>query len=224
MIKPYCIRVVLAISIDGRLAYKTGDKTNLGKEGDRKVLEESLTWADATIMGAKTLKVHQSTCLIRDEALKKTRKEANKSEQPISIIASNKQELDVNWLFFNQPVRKWLISNQSRIKKYNNHFEKIILSEQSWNSTFEKIYKAENIKNILILGGAELIHSIMEDTQIDQFQLTITPRILGGKYLWISNVMDFSSYIDQIKLEVKEPERLSNNEVLLKYYIKNRPF
>ena len=61
------IKVVLAISLDGRISLPNGGKAQLGNKGDRRVLEESLAWADATLMGGETLRVHKNTCLIHEE-------------------------------------------------------------------------------------------------------------------------------------------------------------
>ena len=52
------IKLVLAISIDGRIAYSHGGASNIGGTGDRKILEQSLAWSDATLMGRKTLSIH----------------------------------------------------------------------------------------------------------------------------------------------------------------------
>ena len=67
------VRLVLASSIDGRIAYPQGGKTQLGKSGDRFVLEESLAWSDGILMGGQTLRDHQSICIIKNTNLLKQR-------------------------------------------------------------------------------------------------------------------------------------------------------
>ena len=46
-------RLVLAISLDGRLAPAEGGAAQLGGQGDRRVLDASLAWADACLMGRR---------------------------------------------------------------------------------------------------------------------------------------------------------------------------
>ena len=58
------LRLVLAVSLDGRLAPAQGGAAQLGGPGDRRVLEEVLAWADGCLIGARTLRVHGTTCLI----------------------------------------------------------------------------------------------------------------------------------------------------------------
>ena len=67
------VKLVLASSIDGRIAYPEGGKTQLGQSGDRLVLEESLAWSDGILMGGQTLRDHQSICLIKNKSLLKKR-------------------------------------------------------------------------------------------------------------------------------------------------------
>ena len=54
MKKPW-VKLVLASSIDGRIAYPEGGKTQLGQSGDRLILEESIAWSDGILMGGQTL-------------------------------------------------------------------------------------------------------------------------------------------------------------------------
>ena len=65
------VKLVLASSIDGRIAYPEGGKTQLGQSGDRLVLEESLAWSDGILMGGQTLRDHQSICVIKNKSLLK---------------------------------------------------------------------------------------------------------------------------------------------------------
>ena len=61
------ITLIIASSIDGRIALPNGDATNFGSIEDKKLLSESLSKVDATIFGAGTLKAHKSTFLVKDE-------------------------------------------------------------------------------------------------------------------------------------------------------------
>ena len=78
------VRLVLAISLDGRLAPAQGGAAQLGGEGDRQALEQALVWADACLIGAGTLRAHQCTCLIRNpQLLEQRRREGDRSSRPL---------------------------------------------------------------------------------------------------------------------------------------------
>ena len=113
------VKLVLASSIDGRIAYPEGGKTQLGQSRDRLVLEESLAWSDGILMGGQTLRDHQSICVIKNKSLLKKRTSEGKNEQPIALIASNQINFPENWLFFKQPLQKWLIQAQDKKNEIN---------------------------------------------------------------------------------------------------------
>ena len=58
------LRLVLAVSLDGRLAPPEGGAAQLGGKGDRRALEEALAWSDGCLIGGETLRRHGTTCLI----------------------------------------------------------------------------------------------------------------------------------------------------------------
>jgi len=110
-LKKKWVKLVLASSIDGRIAYPEGGKTQLGQSGDRFVLEESIAWSDGILMGGQTLRDHQSICIIKNKSLLKQRISEGKPEQPIALLASNQINFPVDLLFFKQPIQRWLLQN-----------------------------------------------------------------------------------------------------------------
>ena len=212
------MRVVLAISLDGRIAKFKGDKTQLGKEGDRKVLEEALSWSDATLMGGETLRQHQSTCLIHNEKLINDRIRQKKTQQPTSIVISNQKGFANNFPFFSQPISRWLITSCESIDN-KNIYDRIIPLKESWSEMLSNLSNI-GISNLLILGGAKLIESLLLEDQINELQLTIVPKLLGGDIIWtpkrINNLPKVLSKSDSWVL--KENILLGNNEIMLRYY------
>ncbi|MFM8674853.1 MAG: riboflavin biosynthesis protein RibD, partial [Vulcanococcus sp.] len=47
---PPLLKLVLAVSLDGRLAPPAGGAAQLGGRGDRRALEEALAWADGCLI------------------------------------------------------------------------------------------------------------------------------------------------------------------------------
>ena len=219
--KKQWIKLVIASSIDGRIAYPGGGKTQLGQSGDRMVLEESLAWSDGVLMGGQTLRDHQSICIIKNKSLIKQRILEGKNEQPISLIASNKVNFSTNWLFFKQPVERWLL--QKKIELNDNQlidkFHKHINLKLKWRDSLDDL-NHKGISNIVLLGGAKLISNFLIEDLIDELQITITPYLLGGNYCWVStNLNSFNKLIkDSNKWVLKESKSLGNNELLIRYF------
>ena len=78
--------IVIASSLDGRIAFPGGGESHLGSDEDKKILNQNLSMVDATIFGLGTLMAHQSTYLVKNLT---DNDEVNISKsQPISILAS----------------------------------------------------------------------------------------------------------------------------------------
>ena len=88
------VRLVLAISLDGRLAPTEGGAAQLGGEGDRHALEQALAWGDACLIGAGTLRAHQCTCLIRSPQLLEQRRSEGRAEQPACLLYTSPSPRD----------------------------------------------------------------------------------------------------------------------------------
>jgi len=215
------VRLVLASSIDGRIAYPKGGKTQLGQSGDRMVLEESLAWSDGILMGGQTLRDHQSICIIKNKSLIKQRIFEGKDEQPKSLIASNQIDFPINWLFFKQPVQRWLLQKETKKNENQlpNGFHKRINLKLKWRDSLNELNNA-GLKKIVLLGGASLISAFLIEDLINELQITITPHLLGGSYCWVSSELNnLNTIINQSnKWILKESKNLGNNELLIRYF------
>jgi len=209
------IILVIASSLDGRIAFPQGGETHLGSEYDKQLLNKSLTKVDATLFGSGTLKVHQSTFLIRKKNFLKNRQEISVN-QPISIIAGNSENFSKSWRYFNQPIRRWLISSNRNIKDSKVNFDKILFYENSWLHTLN-ILKKEGIKKIALLGGAKLIESFFKEDLIDEIKITICPKLIGGQYTWIpfkekNEIINFKN-----RWKIKMTKVFNSSEVFIHY-------
>ena len=214
MKKPEII-LVIATSLDGRIAFPQGGESHLGSENDRKLLNKSLTKVDATLFGSGTLKAHQSTFLVKKmNPLKNTHKIS--ANQPISIIAGNSKNFSENWRYFNQPIKRWLISSDRNIKNPKVNFDKTFFYKNSWLDTLNNLNK-EGIKSIALLGGSKLIESFFKEDLIDEIKITICPKVIGGKYTWIplkekNEIFNFES-----RWKIKMNEVLKTSEIFIHY-------
>ena len=174
------VRLVLAISLDGRLAPAEGGAAQLGGAGDRTVLEQALAWADACLIGAGTLRAHQCTCLIRDQALKQQRVAEGRPEQPVAVVVSRSAEFSAAWLFFQQPLRRWLLAPAA----VEQGFERWIPLGDTWPQRLEALAVA-GMQRLVLLGGAQLAADLLAADCVDALQLTLVPRLLGGANSWL---------------------------------------
>jgi 5-amino-6-(5-phosphoribosylamino)uracil reductase len=184
--RPY-LRLVLAVSLDGRLAPAAGGAAQLGGRGDRRVLEEALTWADGALLGAGTLRRHGSTCLIHAPDLLSARAAAGKPPQPVAIAVSRSALIPPDLPFFRQPLERWLLTpppaGGTPQAPPPGFRRRLVLRD--WPAALGRL-PGLGLRRVALLGGAGLVGALAAERAIDELQLTLCPRLLGGAHLWMA--------------------------------------
>ena len=174
------VRLVLAISLDGRLAPPEGGAAQLGGEGDRRGLEHALAWGDACLIGAGTLRAHQCTCLIRNPQLLEQRRSEGRTEQPAAVVVSRSPDFSSTWRFFGQPLQRWLLAPEP----VDQGFDRWFPLAPTWPERLEAL-GAAGIQRLVLLGGAQLSAALLQADCVDALQLTLVPQLLGGCFSWL---------------------------------------
>ena len=179
------LRLVLAVSLDGRLAPAEGGAAQLGGSGDRRVLEEALAWADGCLIGAETLRLHGSTCLIHAPDLLEQRHLAARPPQPAALVVSRSGQIPGQLPFFQQPIDRWLLAPVSAapVPGQAPGFQRHVPLEP-WPRLLSGL-AAEGLERLLVLGGAQLAACLLREALIDELQLTLCPQVLGGPHSWV---------------------------------------
>ena len=174
------VRLVLAISLDGRLAPPEGGAAQLGGEGDRHALEQALAWGDACLIGAGTLRAHQCTCLIRSPQLLEQRRSEGRTEQPVAVVVSRSPDFSSTWRFFDQPLQRWLLAPEP----VDQGFDRWFPLAPTWSERLQAL-GAAGIQRLVLLGGAQLSADLLQADCVDALQLTLVPQLLGGRFSWL---------------------------------------
>jgi len=205
MIKRPKTTVILAMTADGKIAPCDRSAARFASAADKIHLETQVAAADAVLFGAGTLRAYQTTLPISNPQLILDREARQKPLQPIHIVCSVAARLDPQWRFFKQNVPRWLLTTSTGAKAWQESdregFEKILVAEGGnkgergrkgkkknqlnqgqmidWIDAFAQL-KTLGIEKLGILGGGEIVASLLEKDLIDEFWLTVCPVILGG--------------------------------------------
>ena len=181
--------VVLAMTADGKIADKNRSPARFGTTADKIHLETQVSVADGVIFGAGTLRAYGTTLSITTPQLLQERAERSQQPQPIQIVVSATGNLDPQLRFFKQPVPRWLLTTDFGSKAWLNktEFTKIIIAatsqqdrlEINWIKTLAQLHQL-GLKKLAILGGGELVASLLSAHLIDELWLTVCPVIFGG--------------------------------------------
>ena len=212
------VRLVLAISLDGRLAPPDGGAAQLGGEGDRSALEQALAWADACLVGAGTLRAHQCTCLIRNPQLLEQRRVERRPEQPIAVVVSRSPDFSQDWRFFQQPLQRWLIAPSSP----RQGFDRWLPLEASWSEQLETL-NGLGVQRLVLLGGAVLAADLLREDVVDELQFSLIPSVLGGQHTWLPlEERGLPAALSQLGAWVLSETRPIGGDELLVHYKRRR--
>ena len=201
-----------AISIDGKIATKTGD-SKLSSKKDLIRLHRLRTQIDAILVGKNTVKQDDPLLTVRYA----------KGKNPIRIVLdSHGTILKESKILKTSNKVKTIIVVTKKITKKNLEklkefpVEIIFAGENKVNlKSLVKNLKKRKIKTILLEGGGTINWEFLKNNLIDEFFITITPHLLGGKdSISLIQGTGYDKIIKSPKLRLKAVNRLENDLVL----------
>ncbi|MBS9391066.1 MAG: RibD family protein [Dolichospermum sp. WA123] len=178
--------VVLAMSADGKITDFKRSPAKFGSPSDQAHLERQVAQSDAVMLGAGTLRADGIALYIISPELLEQRQQQGKSQQPIQIVCSRSGIINPQLDFFYQPVSRWLLTTKIGAQHWQgrSEFEQILvvetpIGEIDWIDAFQQLTTL-GINHISIVGGGELVSSLLLFDLIDEIWLTICPLIFGG--------------------------------------------
>ncbi len=195
------ITVVLAMSADGKIADASHAAARFASATDKAHLEAQVAKADATLFGAGTLRAYGTTLPVTSAALIEERRSRHQDDQPIQIVCSAIGKLDPQWPFFQQSVPRWFITTLEGMQYWRAQekdsdrkpFNHVLITERpfNWHTVMQDLLDGKSalsaaanrppIHNLVVMGGGELVASLLSDGLIDDLYLTVCPLLIGGK-------------------------------------------
>lgn len=179
--------VVLAMSLDGKIADVNRRAARFSSHVDRQHLETQIAAVDAVLFGAGTLRAYGTTLRVSHPDLLAQREQQGKPLQPVQIVCSRSAEIPSQIPFFHQPVPHWLLTTQSGAERWQEQpgFDRILVAETNtgeldWEAAFRQL-ASDQIQRIAVLGGGELVASLIAAELVDDLWITVCPLILGGR-------------------------------------------
>ncbi len=203
-----------AISVDGKIATKTGD-SNLSSKIDKIRVHKLRSKVDAILIGQNTLR--------RDDPILSVR--YAKGRNPIRIILDSRGKISskskiiktCNKIPTILAVSKNISNkNLQRLKKYP--LEIIIAGENKVNlKQLLKQLEKRKIKKLLLEGGGTVNWEFIKQGLFDEIIVTVTPFLIGGtKSISLVQGLGFSKISKSTKLKLKKIKQ-QQNELVLHY-------
>ena len=201
-----------AISMDGKMATVSGD-SKLSSKKDSIRLHKLRSRVDAILIGKNTVN--------KDDPLLTVR--YTKGKNPIRIILDSRGTISKHSkiLHTSHTVQTIIVVSKKITKKNlqklrNFPVEIIVAGENQVNSKLLiKILGKKKIKTVLLEGGGTINWEFIKHNLVDEFFITVTPFILGGKRaITLVQGEGFDKISKSPKLRLDNIKRLENDLVL----------
>ncbi|MEQ9372696.1 MAG: RibD family protein [Coleofasciculus chthonoplastes F3-SA18-01] len=179
--------VVLAMSVDGKIADVTRSPARFSSPADQAHLENQVALADGVLFGAGTLCAYGTTRPVSNSQLQQQRQQRGLPIQPVQIVCSRLAQFDPQLRFFRQNVPRWLLTTEAGAAPWrdkSDYFEQILVVNASrdginWHDAYQQLNQL-GIQRLAVLGGGDLVASLLAADLIDELWFTVCPLILGG--------------------------------------------
>jgi len=203
-----------AITLDGKLATRTGD-SKLSSKKDKIRVHKLRSKVDAILIGKNTVKIDDPLLSVHNI----------KKKNPIRIILDSNATIRTNSKILKTCSRiPTIIAVSKKAQKKNlRRLEKFpvqVIVCGNYTVNIKKllgILKKKGIKNILVEGGGTTNWAFVKENLVDEAMITITPYLVGG--MSATTLVDsdgFSNIVKAIRLKLKNVRKIKN-EVILHY-------
>ena len=167
----------LAISLDGKIAPVNKAMYSLGTAHDLAWLLHLRDSADVVVMGASTLRAFRGPCFPKKER-----------DTFANVVLTDRGEgIDPDWPFFHAPRLDRYIFHSGKIPRpladrllMTCHLVPLKKSESVARQVVQILSKERGLSRILVEGGGHVMWEFVREDLIDDFYVTLTPKILGG--------------------------------------------
>lgn len=170
------VTVKVAMSLDGKIATRTGSSRWISSVESRKTVMKLRDRIDAILIG-------NNTCMIDDPYLKKNKKEF------IRIVLNSGATIDDSSKIFRSKnvivaVREGV--SDKKVRKIENAGARVICVKSNFKkqvneSKLLNVLAKEGIMHVLVEGGGETIASFVKAGLVDEFYFFIAPILIGGR-------------------------------------------
>ncbi|MDF2473964.1 MAG: riboflavin biosynthesis protein RibD [Anaerocolumna sp.] len=178
---PFCL-LKTAMTLDGKIATRTGDSKWVTSEESRNYVHRLRNRYSAIMVGIGTV--------LEDNPSLTTRLKDIQGRDPVRIIVDTKARipLDANVLNLTSKARTIIatteLASKEKLRRLEEMGAKVIINPvKNHRVDLKYLMKKlgeDKIDGILVEGGSELNYSALQDGIVDKVNVFIAPKIIGG--------------------------------------------
>lgn len=173
---PYVI-LKSAMTLDGKIASKTGDSKWVSSEASRKLVHELRGNVDAVVVGVNTV--------LKDNPMLTSHRRGRRNPLKVVMDGRLRTPLDSKVVGVGTLVATSKRFDRQRRKALESRgVEVVVLDDGRGGVSFRKLLKflgRRDVMSLLVEGGGELNWSALSSRGVDRVLLFIAPKIVGGR-------------------------------------------
>ena len=177
---PY-VTVKAAMSLDGKIATRSGESRWITSEESRKFVQKLRGYVDAVMVGVNTVAKDDPVLLCKLPGAK----------QPVRVIVDSELKISLTSKLLSTAHKSKVIiatTGKASLNKIRSCEEKsaevLVLKSKNGRVPLKGLLKSlanMGIVNLLVEGGGGLIAGLVEERLVDRFLFFIAPKIIGGR-------------------------------------------
>ncbi len=210
---PYVI-LNSAMTLDGKIATKTGSSEISGKE-DLLRVHKLRKDVDAIMVGINTV-------MADDPKLTVHKIPAKKQDNPLRIVIDSKARTPIDSRVLNSDAHTIIAvteeANLAHVKELNKKAEVLICGKNivDLDELMIKLY-SKGVKTIMLEGGSTLNYSMLIGGLVSEVRVCIAPMIAGGKEAkTLADGVGVVDMKDSVKLKLKKSYMLGE-DIIVEY-------
>jgi 5-amino-6-(5-phosphoribosylamino)uracil reductase len=183
--RPFVV-ATFAMTVDGKVTTKNLSPVDFTSREDKLHLFRQRALADAVLIGHTSLK-RDNVRLGLPADMQESRVKRGQGRSPLRVIVSNEGRIDHRLKLFQSNVSPIIIFSTKRMpRKYQRALENkatLHLSNSKHVNLvdmLETLRMKYKVRTVACEGGPTLFRSLLEQSLIDQLNLTIAPYMFGG--------------------------------------------
>ena len=181
--------VNMAMTADGKIATANRAIHSFGSARDLQHLYDLRATADAIICGARTVEISQATLDNGGQKFNQRRLKNGLAEYNIRVLVSGSGTIDLTAEIFRKKFSPIIILTTARISKIDlaklkNFVDEVKIcgqTEINFRAALRWLREKWNVRRLLCEGGGELNDAMFRAGLVDEIQVTICPKIFGGR-------------------------------------------
>ena len=207
--RPY-ILAKTGMSLDGKIADYRWNSKWITSSASRNDVQKERAMSSSILSTSSTI--------IKDDPRLNIRKKEYLSKlktQPPLLILDNKLKIPLTSKVFEDTSRKiYIFSSINTNKKYKSNVLLVKTPSNNQKLSLEFIIKyvaKQNINNIFIESGPNLLSSLITDNLVDEFLFYIAPKILGNNSKSFNSITYINKLSQKIDYHINYAEQINND-------------